>query len=77
MSFQAYIDNIKLKTGKSPEQFKMIAKKKGLLNEGVTATQIVNWLAEDFQLGRGHAMAIYAVFKKNGWLTGKNKSKKR
>lgn len=68
MSFQAYIDNIKEKTGKTPEQFKMIAKKKGLLKPGVKAMQIVNWLKTDFDLGRGHAMAIYAVFKKNGWM---------
>ena len=25
--------------------------------------EIVNWLKEDFKLGHGHAMAIYAVFK--------------
>lgn len=28
MSFQAYIDNIKAKTGKSPEDFKKIAEAK-------------------------------------------------
>ena len=28
MSFQAYIDNIKAKTGKSPDDFKKLAKKK-------------------------------------------------
>jgi hypothetical protein len=63
MSFQAYIDNIKAKTGKSPEDFKKIAAKKGLLNEGVKAGEIVKWLKEDFDLGHGHAMAIYATFK--------------
>ncbi len=34
MSFQAYIDNIKAKTGKKPEDFKKIAEKKGLLKPG-------------------------------------------
>ena len=63
MSFQAYIDNIKAKTGKTPEDFKKIAEKKGLLNPGVKAMEIVNWLKKDFGLGHGHAMAIYAVFK--------------
>lgn len=29
MSFQAYIDNIKAKTGKSPDDFKKLAEKKG------------------------------------------------
>ena len=68
MSFQAYLDNIKTKTGKSPQDFKKLAEKKGLLlkgklKEGVKAGDIVAWLKEDFSLGHGHAMAIYAVFK--------------
>jgi hypothetical protein len=44
MSFEAYLENIKAKTGKTPEDFKDIAEKKVLLKSGVTATQIVNWL---------------------------------
>jgi hypothetical protein len=67
MSFQAYIDNIKTKTGKTPEDFREIAGKKGLLKPGVKAGEIVAWLKEDFGLGHGHAMAIYATF------TGKKK----
>jgi len=68
MSFQAYLDNIKTKAGKSAEDFKKLAEKKGFLKkgklvEGVKAGQIVEWLKEDFDLGHGHAMAIYAVFK--------------
>jgi hypothetical protein len=68
MSFQAYIDNIKAKTGKTPEDFKKLAEKKGFLQKGqlksgVKAGEIVSWLKEDFDLGHGHAMAIHAVFK--------------
>ena len=68
MSFQAYLDNIKAKTGKTPEDFKKIAEKKGFLQkgkikEGIKAGEIVAWLKDDFSLGHGHAMAIYAVFK--------------
>jgi hypothetical protein len=63
MSFQAYIENIKLKTGKTPAEFKKLATKKGLLKEGVKAGEIVKWLKDDFDLGHGHAMAIYATFK--------------
>ena len=63
MSFQAYIDNIKAKTGKTPEDFKKLAEKKGLLMPGVKAGEIVAWLKKDFELGHGHAMAIYATFK--------------
>ena len=63
MSFQAYIDNIKAKTGKTPADFKKLAEKKGLLKPGIKAGEIVKWLKEDFDLGHGHAMAIYATFK--------------
>ena len=68
MSFQAYIDNIKTKTGKTPGDFKKMAEKKGFLNNGklkpdIKATVIIKWLKEEFQLGHGHSMAIYATFK--------------
>lgn len=36
---------------------------KGLLKPEVKAGQIVAWLKDDFELGRGHAMAIYALLK--------------
>ncbi len=67
MSFQAYLDNIKAKTGKTPADFKNLAEEKGFLQKGqlvkpVTATEITNWLKEEFELGHGHAMAIYATF---------------
>lgn len=68
MSFQGYLDNIKTKTGKLPEEFQKLAQEKGFLKEGelladVKAGQIVAWLKEEFDLGHGHAMAIYAYFK--------------
>jgi len=68
MSFQAYIDNIHSKTGKTPADFKKLAEEKGFLQNGelvptVKATEITNWLKVDFELGHGHAMAIYAIFK--------------
>ncbi len=58
MSFQAYLDNIEAKTGKTPQDFKVLAEKKGFLREGVKTGQIVAWLKQDFGLGHGHAMAI-------------------
>lgn len=63
MSFQAYIDNIHAKTGKTPEDFKALALEKGLLAKGTKATQITDWLKADFGLGHGHAMAIFATLK--------------
>lgn len=68
MSFQSYLDNIKAKTGKSPADFRKLAAQKGFtdggkIKEGVKAGEIVKWLKEDFNLGHGHAMAIYALLK--------------
>jgi hypothetical protein len=67
MSFQAYLDNIHAKTGKTPEDFHQLALEKGLTGPAIKATQIVSWLKQDFGLGHGHAMAIWAVFKQRGW----------
>jgi len=64
MSFQAYLDTVKEKTGKSPEQFRALAKKKGLLHPQVKAGDVLAWLKADFGLGHGHAMALYATFKR-------------
>ena len=63
MSFEAYIDNIKAKTGNTPEDFRKLADEKGLLEPLAKAGTIVAWLKEDFGLGHGHAMAIFALFK--------------
>jgi hypothetical protein len=68
MSFQAYLDNIQTKTGKSPDDLKILATEKGFLENGklrpgIKAGQIVQWLKNDFDLGHGHSMAIYALFK--------------
>jgi len=66
MSFQAYLDNIQAKTGKSPADFKQLAEQKGFTKNGelaVKAGDIVKWLKEDFELGHGHSMAIYALLK--------------
>lgn len=68
MSFQAYLDNIKIKTGQGPDDFRKLAEEKsflinGQLKTGVKAGDILEWLKKDFELGHGHAMAIYALLK--------------
>jgi hypothetical protein len=62
MSFQAYIDNVKAKTGETPEDFAKLAAKSGLTKHG----EIVTWLKRDFALGHGHATAIAGVVLKAG-----------
>ncbi|MDB5061903.1 MAG: hypothetical protein JWP67_1746 [Mucilaginibacter sp.] len=66
MSFQGYLNTIKEKTGKGPADFRAIAEEKGFTQNGelkVKAGDITNWLKNDFELGHGHGMAIYALLK--------------
>ncbi len=77
MSFEAYINNIEKLTGKRPADFEMAARAKGLLSGDLTATRFVEWLHEDFALGRGHAMALWTVFKSKGWVAKKSAARTR
>ena len=68
MSFQGYLNTIKEKTGKGPDDFRHLAAEKGITQNGeiaagVKAGDIVKWLKDDFDLGHGHAVAIYALLK--------------
>ncbi|MEJ1095117.1 DUF4287 domain-containing protein [Pseudoxanthomonas sp. CCNWLW206] len=68
MSFQAYLDNIQTKTGKSPADFRKLAATKGFtenggLKAGIKAGDIIAWLKKDFGLGHGHSIAIVALLK--------------
>jgi hypothetical protein len=63
MSYQAYLDSIKAKTGKTPAEFRALARDKGLLGPGVKAGEVVRWLKEEYGLGHGHAMAMYGAIK--------------
>jgi hypothetical protein len=54
MSFQAYLDTIKAKTGKTPDDFRALAAQKGLTQY----SEVVAWLKNDFGLGQGHANAM-------------------
>jgi hypothetical protein len=63
MTFQAYLDTIKAKTGLGPDEFLELAKERGLLVAGVPAGPVIAWLEADYGLGRGHAMALVSVFR--------------
>jgi len=68
MSFQGYLKTIKAKTGKGPEDFRRMAEQKGFTKKGelqptVKAGDVIKWLKEDYELGHGHSMAIYALLK--------------
>ena len=59
MSFQAYLDNVEEKTGKTPNEFIAEAKKKKLTE----FKDIIAWLKKDYGLGLGHARAIAYVIR--------------
>lgn len=73
MSFQAYIDTIQAKTGKTPEQLKQAMEQAGVFRTDMKATELVQFLGKNFGLGHGHSMAIWAVFKDKGWVKATKK----
>ena len=71
MTFQAYLDNIEDKTGLTPRQFIDLASERGF-GPGTKSGEIVGWLAEDYGLGRGHAMALVHVITKGDKISSKH-----
>jgi len=71
MSFQVYLDNIETKTGKTPQQLIDIATAKGY-DKDTKAGEIIDWLKIDYDLGRGHAMALYYVIKNGTTISDKH-----
>lgn len=72
MSFQSYLDNIELKTGKTPREFITLAEAKGFTAPGVRAGPILEWLRDEFGLGRGHGMALVHVFRNGEKISDKH-----
>jgi Domain of unknown function (DUF4287) len=62
MSYQAYLDAIEAKTGKTPQQLLDEAERRGYGRQ-TKAAVVVDWLKEEYGVGRGHAMAFYGVLK--------------
>lgn len=71
MSFQAYLDNIETKTGKTPNEFIALAADKGFGPEAKSG-EIATWLKEEFGLGHGHAMAMVHVIRRGPEVSGKH-----
>lgn len=72
MSFQTYLDNIEKKTEKTPDEFIALAKDRGLDDPSVKTGKIVDWLKQDFDLGRGHAMALVHVIRNGPEISEKH-----
>jgi hypothetical protein len=71
MSFQAYLDTIENKTGLTPRQLVEIAASKGFDQPDVKAGVILEWLKTDYELGRGHGMALVHVIKNGAQIDAK------
>jgi hypothetical protein len=71
MSFQAYLDTIEKKTGKTPQELVDEAHGRGFGPDS-KAGDVVAWLAEDYGLGRGHAMALVHVVKNGPGISDKH-----
>lgn len=63
MSFQAYLDAIEEKTGLTPRELLELARAKGFDGPDVKAGVILEWLAAEYGLGRGHGMALIHVIR--------------
>lgn len=72
MSFQAYLDTIEQKTGKTPQELIDLAKSKGFDGPSTKAGDVIAWLKEDYDLGRGHAMALVHVIKNGPKISDKH-----
>ena len=68
MTFEAYISNIRKKTGKEPKDFFDDAIRSGVLRPETKTMEFVNWLKSKSGLGHGHAMAIWEAFRRKGWV---------
>jgi len=71
MSFQAYIDAVEKKTGKIPAELLEEAHARGFGPE-TKAGEIVDWLKEEYAVGRGHAMAFVHVVKNGATISDKH-----
>ena len=71
MSFQAYLDTIENKTGLTPRQFIELAREKGF-DSSTKAGPILAWLKDDYDLGRGHGMALVHVITQGAHIGDKH-----
>ncbi|MEU2282390.1 DUF4287 domain-containing protein [Streptomyces sp. NPDC013178] len=72
MSFQAYLDKIEDKTGLTPRQFIALAQERGYDDPDTKAGTILEWLKQDYDLGRGHGMALVHVIKNGAKISDKH-----
>ncbi|WP_329788858.1 DUF4287 domain-containing protein [Lentzea sp. DG1S-22] len=71
MSFQAYLDGAEKKTGKTPAELLAAAAERGY-DATTKAGEFLEWLKKDYDLGRGHGMALFHVLKNGPEISAKH-----
>ncbi|MGB3762924.1 MAG: DUF4287 domain-containing protein [Ornithinimicrobium sp.] len=71
MSFQAYLDAVEDKTGRTPQEIVDLAATQGY-GADTRSGEILAWLASEFGLGRGHGMAVVHVIKNGPGISDKH-----
>lgn len=71
MSFQAYLDAVETKTGKTPAVLLQEAADQGF-GPTTKATAVADWLKAEYGIGRGHAMAFHYVLKNGTQISDKH-----
>lgn len=71
MSYQAYLDAIEKRTGRTPEELVLEAADRGFTPQS-KAGDFAVWLKDDYAVGRGHAMALFGVLKNGATISGKH-----
>ncbi len=71
MSFQAYLDAVEAKTGKTPEELLAEAARRGFGPE-TKAKLVTDWLKQEYGVGQGHAMAFFSVLKNGTTISDKH-----
>lgn len=71
MSFQAYLDALETKTGKTPRELLAEAAVRGF-DARTKAGVVAEWLSAEYGVGRGHAMAFFHVLKNGPTISEKH-----
>lgn len=71
VSFQAYLDAVEAKTGLTPRELVARATERGF-GADTKATPILEWLKDEYGLGRGHGMAMVHVITKGEAISSKH-----
>ena len=47
-----------------------LPRERGVYAPDMKAAALIKLLKDEFDLGHGHSMSVWAVFKSNGWVSG-------